>query len=142
TDLIDYLESPEGQKADLLQLSYTLLNGRQHFRHRYVVVVKDKTDTLHLLKQFKVGETLPNSYKGVVTEEFVSQKVMELFGRDLIQQLNETVTSEKYQEILQGLGNLYCQGYDLPWEKIWTEKTKKIHLPTYPFERNSYWVDI
>src|SRR5699024_11392622 len=42
TDLIDYLESPEGQKADLLQVSYTLLNGRQHFRHRWAMVARSE----------------------------------------------------------------------------------------------------
>ncbi|WP_347836767.1 phosphopantetheine-binding protein, partial [Gracilibacillus sp. JCM 18860] len=131
---------PEGQKADLLQVSYTLLHGRQHFRHRYVVVVKDKTDALYLMKRFNVGESLPNSYRNIVSEEFIGQKVMELFGRDLIQRLEKVETSDQYQEIMQGLSNLYCQGYDIPWEQMWKEEPGRIHLPSYPFARDSYWV--
>ncbi|MBO1583289.1 PfaD family polyunsaturated fatty acid/polyketide biosynthesis protein [Bacillus sp. XF8] len=136
------MESPEGQEVDLLQISYTLLHGRQHFRHRYVVVVSDQTDALYLLKQFKGGELLSNSYKGIVSEGFMNQKVMELFGRDLIQQSHKATTLEQYHEILQGLANLYCQGYDLPWEQMWKEEPRRIHLPSYPFARNSYWVPI
>ncbi|MBV2240632.1 hypothetical protein KQR57_05070 [Bacillus inaquosorum] len=101
------------------------------------MVVKDQTEALYLLKQFKGGEHLPNSYSGEVSEGFMSQKVMELFGSDLIQQSHNAATSEQYQEILQGLSNLYCQGYDLPWKQMWKEEPERVHLPTYPFARNS-----
>src|SRR5699024_3347764 len=62
TDLIDYLESPEGQKADLLQVSYTLLNGRQHFRHRWAMVAYQKEDALYALKQAIKKENAPNLF--------------------------------------------------------------------------------
>ncbi|WP_281285985.1 PfaD family polyunsaturated fatty acid/polyketide biosynthesis protein [Melghirimyces algeriensis] len=138
-DLIAFLENTSLTDQQMGPISYTLLQGRQHFRHRYMVVAKSQADALYLLKQFDSGEPLPNSDRGVVSEEFISQKVMELFGRDLIQQSHMAATSEQYQEILQGLANLYCQGYDLPWEHLWKEEPGRVHLPTYPFARDSYW---
>src|SRR6185295_6125467 len=45
-----------------------------------------------------------------------------------------------YQQTQQGLADLYCQGYELPWEKLYgAQPPARISLPTYPFERHAIW---
>ncbi len=46
------------------------------------------------------------------------------------------------QQILQGLANLYVQGYKINWDNFASELNyQKISLPTYPFQRQRYWID-
>ncbi|EIW16801.1 polyketide synthase dehydratase domain-containing protein, partial [Pelosinus fermentans] len=47
----------------------------------------------------------------------------------------------RYKEILHALADLYCQGYDLAWRQLYgEEKPNRLHLPGYPFAKESYWV--
>ncbi|EIW19673.1 SDR family oxidoreductase, partial [Pelosinus fermentans] len=46
----------------------------------------------------------------------------------------------RYKEILHALADLYCQGYDLAWRQLYgEEKPNRLHLPGYPFAKESYW---
>ena len=45
------------------------------------------------------------------------------------------------ESILTSLGRLWLSGIEPDWDKFYsTEKRRRISLPTYPFERKSYWV--
>ena len=52
----------------------------------------------------------------------------------------------KYQDwtqILTSLGELYVQGVNVDWisfERDYVTSRRRVPLPTYPFQRNSYWV--
>ena len=47
---------------------------------------------------------------------------------------------QKYQEILQSIAELYCQGYELNWIQLYNhQKIRRIGLPTYPFAPERYW---
>lgn len=41
--------------------------------------------------------------------------------------------------LLATLGNLYVQGCDPDWPKLYPEKKPNISLPTYPWQRQRYW---
>lgn len=44
--------------------------------------------------------------------------------------------------VLEALGQLWCGGVDIDWTLLHTGRsTRRIPLPTYPFERQRYWVD-
>ena len=46
-----------------------------------------------------------------------------------------------WQQILQTLGYLYVRGIDVAWQNVAKgSKAQKINLPTYPFQRQSYWL--
>nr|WP_255517877.1 PfaD family polyunsaturated fatty acid/polyketide biosynthesis protein [Thermoactinomyces sp. CICC 10523] len=142
SDMIAFLEKESPTNEDMARISFTLQEGRQHFACRCAAVVRDREDALYLLRQFGGEEKLPNLFTGTVPESFVSQKVMEMFAQELMRKSHAVQKEEEYREILQGLADLYCQGYDLPWEQLWREKPDRMHLPTYPFARNTYWVDV
>ncbi|MCP4211863.1 MAG: type I polyketide synthase, partial [Halieaceae bacterium] len=50
---------------------------------------------------------------------------------------------DDWQQILQTLGQLYVQGADVDWAGFERNyNRRKVVLPTYPFERQRYWVDV
>ena len=139
-DMIKVLEKETN--IDLSQLSYTLLQGRQHFKHRCAIVIQDREDAIHVLKQIASKEKIPNLFQEKVPLDFTGQKAIAEYAQDLLKQ-SQTLKGNrsKYQEMLLALADLYCQGYELEWNKLFGDiKPKRIHLPTYPFARERYWV--
>lgn len=43
--------------------------------------------------------------------------------------------------LAQGVAEMYAAGFDLDWQSIQGPAGRKIHLPTYPFQRSRYWID-
>lgn len=127
----------------LADISYTLLLGRQHFNHRFAVVIQDHDQAIALLKQLGTREKLPNLFEGEVARGFQGTKVMEEYGRGLLREsasLREQ--GEEYRQGVCGLMDLYCQGYDLAWGDLFAgTPARRIHLPTYPFSRAHYWAE-
>jgi hypothetical protein len=118
------------------------LEGRHHFQYRLAMVVQDREHAMHVLKQALTKEKTPNVFWGIVPREFTGQKALEQYAEDLLKQswsLREN--SSKYQETLFVLADLHCQGYQFDWQMLFGEnKPERIHLPTYPFAREEYWV--
>ncbi|HEX2924645.1 MAG TPA: SDR family NAD(P)-dependent oxidoreductase, partial [Ruminiclostridium sp.] len=133
-EMVSALEKLKGQ-GDLRQVSYTLLEGRQHFKHRCAVVVQDLEDAVYLLKKAGTDERLPNVFKGNVPREFTGQKAIEQYGQDLLKQSRSAKEDrERYKDALYALADLYTQGYELHWEQLFEDdKPCCINLPTYPF---------
>ena len=43
--------------------------------------------------------------------------------------------------LAQTVGRLWCEGIAIDWLKYYeTEDRRRVPLPTYPFERQRYWV--
>jgi acyl transferase domain-containing protein len=40
-----------------------------------------------------------------------------------------------------GLLDLWVQGLDVDWHRLWQERPFRISLPTYPFAGERYWVE-
>ncbi|MCX8131318.1 MAG: SDR family NAD(P)-dependent oxidoreductase [Clostridia bacterium] len=140
-DMIAVLQSRDLQEKDLLRVSYTLLEGRQHFSCRLAVVVRDREDAVYVLEQAESMEKLPNLFQGNVSRDFTEQTAMRQCAQDLLKQgLTLQKDRNKYKEVLYALADLYCQGYEVPWNQLYGGmKLSRIHLPTYPFAREHYW---
>ena len=126
----------------MTRASYTLLEGRQHFNYRCAAVVQDLENAGYLLKQFGSKERIPNLFQGKVPRDFLGQKAIERYAQDLLQQSQMLRQDKgKYQEMLFALADLYCQGYEPDWKLLFGDlKLQRVHLPTYPFARERYWV--
>ena len=49
---------------------------------------------------------------------------------------------DDWQQLLESLGQLYTKGVDVDWDGFYRDRpARKISLPTYPFQRERYWVD-
>ncbi len=141
-DMIAVLQNEDLQGQSLLQISYTLLEGRQHFRHRCAIVIQDREQAVSVLKHVGKKERLPNLFHGTVPRNFIEQKEFQRHAYDLLKQsLSLQGDKNRYGEILYALADLYCQGYDFTWSQLYgDDKPRRIHLPTYPFVRECYWV--
>ncbi|WP_440119140.1 SDR family NAD(P)-dependent oxidoreductase [Paenibacillus sp. QZ-Y1] len=141
-DMIAVLEREE--MPDLAAISYTLLEGRQHFRHRCAVVVQSREDAVHVWKAFGSKENNGKIFRGTVSREFIEQRIVREHGHELLHQLqHEThaAANGAYRDILHVLADLYCQGYALDWVNMYGEAAPgRIHLPSYPFAQEEYWV--
>ncbi|WP_219845519.1 SDR family NAD(P)-dependent oxidoreductase [Paenibacillus sp. MYb67] len=138
-DMITALDREE--EPDLTAISYTLLEGRQHFRHRCAVVVQSREDALYMLKQR--GQSKSGVlFEGVVPRRFTGQKLLQEHGDEwIIKSTERSLSAEKQRDILHVLADLYAQGYDLNWGQMYGDVPPlRISLPTYPFAREEYWM--
>ena len=137
------LEAEEWESGRLRAMSYTLLCGRQHFEHRCALVARDREQAVEGCLRIGSREKLPNLFRGRVGREFRGAKAIEQYGEQLLRQ-GEALRKDRqaYQEALYALADLYCQGYELSWERLYGEpRPKRLSLPTYPFARESYWIE-
>ncbi|MGG1948354.1 amino acid adenylation domain-containing protein [Trinickia sp. NRRL B-1857] len=143
-DILTVLREGEWDAQALSQMSYTLLCGRQHFRYRSAVVVRDRDHAVHVWSEAASKEKLSNLFHGEVGRDFTGQKAIESYARDLLVQTALLQGErQRYQENLHALADLYCQGYALRWDQLYGEhKPRRISLPTYPFANERYWVPV
>jgi polyketide synthase PksN len=135
------LEKGEWSGQALQEMSYTLLSGRQHFGHRCAIVIGEGKDGVYLWGEAWGKEKPANLFRGTVARGFSGQKAIQQYANDLLGQSRSLHGDrQRYQEVLQALGEFYCQGYELDWEQLYGErKPRKMSLPTYPFARELYW---
>lgn len=59
----------------------------------------------------------------------------------LYQEINNSMLDpEAYKTKLFAFGGFYILGFDIQWSAIYSEKYTRISLPTYPFEKQRYWL--
>ncbi|SFS42465.1 PfaD family polyunsaturated fatty acid/polyketide biosynthesis protein [Marininema halotolerans] len=139
-DLLAFLQ--QTRDLPLTDLSYTLLQGRHHFRYRCAVVVHNWEEAVLALQQVVNNEKWPHLFKGIVDRDFAGSKVMELFAEELVgKTLLLQTDSSTYRETMAALADLYCQGYVIDGDRLFTGMASvRVHLPTYPFAGDHYWV--
>jgi acyl transferase domain-containing protein/acyl carrier protein len=144
-DMVACLEN--GEVHDLARISYTLLEGRWHFQHRCAIVIQDREDAVQVWSQVvkTLSATRPNLFRGEVPRGFIPRRAMHELALDLLDRCRAygeqpCLDSEQYQENLLTLADLYRQGYELPWDRLFQPGMRRTGLPTYPFAREHYWV--
>ncbi|MCW3466424.1 non-ribosomal peptide synthetase [Chitinophaga nivalis] len=136
-DMIVFLE--QTTTCTLAALSYTLQQGRHHFNHRVVILVADKAAAIQAWKDILAGREVKDTFQGVTNWDTLpdGQPVT-----DLLSEAGQVVQQPAhYREVLAKLAACYCEGHVLDWAALYGEvKPARIHLPTYPFTRNTYWL--
>lgn len=113
-NFVDFLKT--NKDINLADVAYTLQVGRREFEIRRFVVCTSVEDALQLL------EKNINEAKAVDTEILTIEE------------------PAKYS--LEQLGNLWIVGNKINWSNLYKEeKRKRIPLPNYPFDGQSYWVE-
>ncbi|WP_438018417.1 SDR family NAD(P)-dependent oxidoreductase [Sorangium sp. So ce315] len=143
-DLVDLLK--KGTSAwdapSLASLSYTLLNHRQRFHHRCAVVIADRAQAIAVLERASSGESHAALLRGKVAKEFVEQPALKRYVQNLLTALPaQGGDPQAYRESLTALADVYCQGYQLDWQKLYGDvRPTRVRVPTYPFARKRYWI--
>lgn len=130
----------------LESIAYTICVGRSHFKYRVACIINSKQGLINWLKQLNSELSIEmidqnsgrDMNKRVLkdTEELIQNLVSELL------KISDKTTLT-YKEQLEQLAEFYVQGYPIDFSHLYSDKTyKKISMPTYPFLRDRYWVEI
>ncbi|MBP2633937.1 MAG: Mycocerosate synthase, 6-deoxyerythronolide-B synthase, partial [Firmicutes bacterium] len=142
-DLLHWLEE-KGQENKLIDISATLLLGRDHFEVRAAFVVRNVQELQKNLKQALEKEEAEGYFKESNTKK--GEKIQSNFedlGNTILKELhlNKVKCEREYGDKLMSLAEMYVNGNDLEWKMIYPEgKIQRINLPTYPFARERYWI--
>ncbi|MBH8608803.1 beta-ketoacyl synthase N-terminal-like domain-containing protein, partial [Thermoactinomyces sp. CICC 10521] len=117
--LIDHCK--EEDKTDCGNMCYTLLVGRQHFKHRLACVVRDLDDAVEQLEQWlnrKSGSTVFSMETDGKHRELPALKK---FGNHCIRACQDLDGDADYLENLATVAELYVQGYELDYEGLFAD---------------------
>ncbi|OXG03683.1 ketoacyl-synthetase-like protein [Flavobacterium araucananum] len=116
-------------KVNLNDIIFTLNIGRDHFKHRAVVVFKGKED---LLEKLISEEITYNSNSLVVSQEQQQGNWLSTV---------ESKLEASKDDLASGIAFHYLNGENIRWENFYSNDFgKRISLPTYPFQGDRYWV--
>jgi acyl transferase domain-containing protein/acyl carrier protein/SAM-dependent methyltransferase len=141
-DLLLWLEK-YGQQSNLIDISSTLLLGREHFNKREAYLVKDVQELKEKIKEVIENGQAEGCFKeSNVWKNSQLQPIFMELGQSILKELHEKkLNMQEYENKLMALGELYAKGYSFDWKAIYAnKKLHRISLPTYPFARECYWI--
>ncbi|MGH8079939.1 MAG: phosphopantetheine-binding protein, partial [Lysobacter sp.] len=131
----------EGRRIDHAALAYTLQVGREPMEDRLAFVVDSAARLQQLLRAFveagAVDAAADGAYRGNLKAH---REMLGLFAAD--PDYEEALDKWIAQRKLAKLAELWTKGFDLDWRKFHGRHTPlRMHLPTYPFAKDKYWID-
>ncbi|SFR98117.1 non-ribosomal peptide synthetase [Anaeromicropila populeti] len=136
----DYVE--KNPMLDIRDIAYTLQNGRDAMVERVAIIAAttDKLiESIRLIVEKQSMDNLPsNIYYNKLQAE--TSAMFELFDDEDIR--NEVVQKAIQKKDYFKIGKLWANGMEISWDALYDETRCRIELPTYCFERKSYWLEI
>ncbi|HEX2925510.1 MAG TPA: amino acid adenylation domain-containing protein [Ruminiclostridium sp.] len=135
--LLSYLDKNEN--AGLVEIAYTLQNGREAMRYRLAVLASDISELKEILDAFIQNpgrKDIPNLYYGdsVGDNAAYTQLIRGEEGREYIESV---LRNRRYTSIAA----MWVNGVEFNWKLLYqNERILKIPLPVYPFKHERYWV--
>lgn len=142
-DLHDFIQ--HHSSIPLTTIAYTLDVRRDHFNHRFAVVVASLEELKERLAQINFELTASNEnyfYADTertehTTEEKDRDKEKLKLIRAEFNQVN--LPNDKYYLNLRSLADLYVKGQDIDWSILFKDQMETCTLPNYPFLKKRYW---
>lgn len=123
------------EKINLLELAYTLQNGREAMEERVAFLVMDISELIEKLEVFREGrEDVDNCWQGCTKN---GKEIIDLLGSDSLELVHKWVAKGSIQKIAE----FWVKGLEIDWNLLYGDiKPQRISLPTYPFARERYWI--
>ncbi|MGN8844968.1 SDR family NAD(P)-dependent oxidoreductase [Niallia sp. HCP3S3_B10] len=123
--------------AFLHDLAFTLQVGRDSMIERLAILARNINELQQGLTDYKNGKKdNPNVKYGNINDYI--EKFDALLNGDV---LKEQIERYQRKKDLSKLAEFWVMGADVDWNMIYENQyRKRISLPTYPFERKSYWI--
>src|SRR5207244_12063473 len=106
---------------------------------RLAFMVNSAEQLAEKLQAYVAGEQgIEDAYQGQVKR---NNETLSLFATDvdLQQAIDRWIANKKLSKLLE----LWVKGLELDWSKLYGEaKPQRISLPSYPFARERYWIDV
>ncbi|MDP1500833.1 hypothetical protein Q8I51_19620, partial [Bacillus velezensis] len=125
--------------ADLTNISYTLLVGREHMEYRLALLVTSIKELEKKLYSYMAGEEATiDFFQGDIHG---NNDILSVFGKEeeLQTAIEKLLENKKYGRIL----DFWTKGISVDWNKMFDQmavRPRFISLPTYPFAKEKYWV--
>ncbi|MDF2872972.1 MAG: mlnB, partial [Anaerocolumna sp.] len=143
-DLLNWLEKLE-DNSNIGDIAYTLQVGRSHFNIRGAFVVKSSSDLKAKLKELAVtGQTADYFKEANNSKPVKADANTKVFISKIFEKLKDSINPDhkEYKDNLIELARLYVQNKVTGCESIYMgRKYKLLHLPTYPFFGDRYWIE-
>ncbi len=112
-------------EIDLRQLAYTLQVGRESMEYRMAFTAHSLEEVLQTLRIYHQGKSPSNLLTGTLTKE--NEKIKKHMNNFEKGQWQEAVIC-------------WIKGGEVNWKLLYGDNLpQRINLPTYPFERKSFW---
>ncbi|HEY0945242.1 MAG TPA: SDR family NAD(P)-dependent oxidoreductase, partial [Opitutaceae bacterium] len=113
-------DAPEGEAVRLEDLAWTLQSGREEMRERLAFVAASTTDVREKLARWLADkDAAPDVHRGKARPETFA-----------------AVTGGTLEEVAAR----WARGEAIEWFRASAQAPRRISLPTYPFQRESYWL--
>jgi len=131
--------SSDSKKIDLQSIAYTLQKGRTVMKYRMAFVASSIEEIIEKLNQFvMLAEQAEGVYLGQAT---TNQEISPSLNseQELKRMLTQWVKDKNYHELMM----LWVKGGEINWEEFYQAgRPKRMSLPSYPFAKEHYWVDV
>ncbi|MCP3924585.1 MAG: SDR family NAD(P)-dependent oxidoreductase [Desulfobacterales bacterium] len=137
--MLDFVE--QQVELPLSNLAFTLQSGREAMECRLSIVVQNKEDLIKYMKEYLESSKNENNSLSVFSSNLKDKnfKINELLEGNIAKAVLDILILEKN---LKKIASLWVQGFDIPWKQLHEgNHVRVMSLPTYPFERQRYWVD-
>ncbi len=127
------------REISLRDLAYTLQTGREAMTERIAFSASDIQTVIRVLEQYAgSNEEAAGVYSGHVNEQ--TDTAWAILASAEGQQFVEQLIGNRQ---LDSLAQLWVSGVPFDWSLLHNgARPKRLQLPTYPFARERYWVDI
>ena len=138
-DLLTFINSEEGQIADLQEITFTLQVGRQEMEERLGVLVNSLPQLVQKLGSYLSGEKgVEGLFQGQVKK---NKEGMRIIGQDNEMKdmiVDKWITTGNWSKLL----DLWVKGLVVDWRKLYQHKMpQRVSLPGYPFAKERYWIE-
>ncbi|WP_327320411.1 SDR family NAD(P)-dependent oxidoreductase [Streptomyces sp. NBC_01235] len=141
--LLGWADSAVGRDTPLADVSFTLLTGRRHVRHRLAVVVSDRAGLVAALSGWLENGAAPGVFVSETSQPAQHPAGLVRYAQECLRECGAPsgLDGAAYRERLSAVAELFVQGQDFDFGVLFAEGGfARVPLPTYPFARRRYWV--
>lgn len=117
----------------LVDIAYTLQTGRMEMSERLAFVASTYEEAIQRIEEYLEHK---------MSEKLYTYSLKE--NSSILNNNKSTEQEETLRLVQQGdfetLAEKWCHGMLVAWEQLYVKKPFKVGLPTYPFDKKSYWI--
>ncbi|GGX26828.1 beta-ketoacyl synthase N-terminal-like domain-containing protein [Aquimarina muelleri] len=140
---IDYLSKIK-EDISFEEMIYTLQVGRDAMDERLAIVASSSIELLEKLTIFKHSSKEESLEKKEIFCGNINlnkeNHIINILTKDMVKMMiKQSLETVQWQQLAQ----LWISGLTIDWKVVWkNKKTRPVSLPTYPFAKEKYWIDI
>ncbi len=139
--LLDAIEKDNLRDCDLMNMAYTLQNGREAMDERLGFIVETIEELKDKLTRFIIGNYGfdQSFFRGRVVEE--ENGIISVLTED--QGMENVIRGWTFNNDYSKLLRLWVKGLKVNWADMYKNmQLQRLSLPTYPFEKNRHWLAV